>query len=135
MRVVLDTNVLVSALVFPGGRPETVYQLALQHRYELVTSVPLLTELGRILTEKFGRDDRAAQEAVGQVARAAVVVEPHEEIDIIDADPADNRVLEAALAGHADVIVTGDRHLLDLEEWRGIPIQNPAAFLQSREFE
>jgi putative PIN family toxin of toxin-antitoxin system len=130
LRVVLDTNVLVSALVFPGGRPETVYQLALQGSFELVTSVPLLTELGRILTVKFGRDDRAAQEAVGQIARAAELVEPHEEVDDIDDDPDDNRVLEAALTAHADVIVTGDHHLLALEVWRGIRIETPALFLE-----
>jgi uncharacterized protein len=131
LRVVLDTNVLVSGLVFPGGRPETVYLLVLEGSFELVTSVPLLTELGRILTEKFGQDDRAAREAVGQVAGAADVVEPHEEVDEIDDDPDDNRVLEAALAAHADVIVTGDRHLLTLEAWRGIRIQTPASFLET----
>lgn len=131
----LDTNVLVSALVFPGGRPETVLKLGLQGRFQMVTSVPLLTELGRILTEKFGRDARPAQEAVAQVVRAAVVVEPRERVHAIEVDPSDHRVLEAALAGRADMIISGDHHLLDLNEWRGIHLQNPASFLQSADFD
>ncbi len=131
----LDTNVLVSALVFPGGRPETVFKLGLQGRFQMVTSVPLLTELGRILTEKFGRDARPAQEAVAQVVRAAAVVEPRERVHAIEVDPSDNRVLEAALAGRADVIISGDHQLLELNEWRGIRLQNPASFLRSGDFD
>ena len=54
MRVVADTNVLVSALIFPGGSPEAVYRLVLERRIELVSSRPLLAELARVLTDKFG---------------------------------------------------------------------------------
>ena len=96
MKVVADTNVLVSALIFPGGSPEAFYRLALEGRIELVTSRPLLTELGRVLTEKFGWEPARAEEAVGQVIRLAEVVEPKEALSEIEADPADNRVLEAA---------------------------------------
>lgn len=76
-----------------------------------------------------------AEEGGGRVARLAEIVEPEELIDEIETDPADNQVLEAALAGNADVIVSGDHHLLDLREWRGIRIQDPAAFLQLGGFE
>jgi putative PIN family toxin of toxin-antitoxin system len=133
VRVVADTNVLVSALVFPGGSPEEVYRLVLEGRIELVTSRPLLAELGRVLVATFGWAPGQAREAIEQVVRRAEVVTPGEPVSEIAADPADNRVVEAAAAGAADAIVSGDSHLLELDSWQGIPIRPPAAFLASLE--
>ncbi len=129
MRVVADTNVLVSALVFPGGVPEDIYRLAVGGRIDLVTSRPLLAELGRVLELELGWEPSRAEDAVRQVIRLADVVEPREAVVEIEADPADDRVLEAALEGGAEAIVSGDAHLLALGAWRGIPILAPAAFL------
>ncbi len=129
MRVVLDTNILVSALIFPGGPPEDVYRLALEGRVELVTSRPLLVELGRVLTEKFGWESSRADDAVAQVARLGHVVRPTETVSEISADPSDDRVLEAAAEGGVEVIVSGDRHLLRLGTWRAIRIEPAARFL------
>lgn len=130
MRAVLDTNVVISALIFPGGPPEAVYRLALEARIEHVTSRPLLVELGRVLTAKFGWEPTHAEDAVAQLARVSTVVAPTETVHEIEADPADDRVLEAAAAGGADVIVSGDRHLLKLRSWRAIEIERPAEFLE-----
>lgn len=130
MRVVLDTNVIISALIFPGGPPEAVYRLALEGRIELVTSRPLLVELGRVLVEKFGWEGDRAEAAVSQVARVSEVVTPTEAVREIADDPADDRVLEAAHTGGAEVIVSGDRHLQKLRVWRSIEIERPAAFLE-----
>ena len=129
MRVVLDTNVLISAFLFPGGAPEEVYRLALEGRIELVTPRPLLAEFGRVLTAKFGWEDRMAEEAVAQVARMAIVVEPTQTVSVVQADPADDRVLEAAAEGKAQVVVSGDRHLLRLGSWRDIRVLDSPAFL------
>jgi putative PIN family toxin of toxin-antitoxin system len=132
VRVVADTNVLVSALIFPGGAPEAVYRLALEGRIELITSRPLLTELGRILTTKFGWEPNRAEEAVAELIRIDEVVEPQQPATEMENDPSDDRVLEAALEGGAEVIVSGDRHLLALGAWRGIAIERPAAVLGAR---
>lgn len=129
MRAVLDTNVLISAFVFPGGPPEDVYRRVLEGRITMVTSVPLLGELGRVLTEKFAWEPAYVEEVIAQVVRVAVVVEPTEEVADIADDPADNRVLEAAAAGAAGVIVSGDRHLRTLGTWRAIRIVDPASLL------
>jgi putative PIN family toxin of toxin-antitoxin system len=129
VKVAADTNVLVPALIFPGGTPEAFYRLALEGRIELVTSRPLLTELGRVLTEKFGWEGERAEEATGQVVRLAEIVGPRETLFEIKEDPADNRVLEAAAEGGVDAIVSGDRHLLVLRSWRGVAIRSPAAFV------
>ena len=133
MRVVLDTNVLISAFLFPGGAPEVVYRLALEGRIELVTSLTLLAELGRVLNTKFGWEDSLAEEAVAQVARIALVVEPSERVSAVKADPADDRVLEAAAEGKVEAIVSGDRHLLRLGTWRGISVLDPGTFLATYE--
>ena len=126
MRAVLDTNVLISAFVFPGGTPEKVYRLAVEGRLGIGTSRTLLAGLGRVLELKFGWDPDLVEAAVAQLTRIAVLVEPGETVQVIAADPADDRVLEAAAAYCADVIVSGDRHLLQLAMWRGIEIVSPA---------
>jgi uncharacterized protein len=131
VRAVLDTNVLISAFVFPGGAPEHVYRRGLEGRLTLITSRPLLSELGRVLTEKFDWEASYAEEVLTQLVRLAVVVDPTEQITDITNDPADNRVLEAAADGDAEIIVSGDRHLLTLGTWRGIRILRPAAVLNN----
>ena len=129
MRAVLDTNILISAFVFPGGAPEAVYRAALEGRLEIVTSPPLLAELGRVLGDKFGWEGAMAEAAVAQVARIARIVRPRSTVSVVEQDPADDRILEAAAQGDADVIVSGDRHLLQLRRWRGIRIVRAAALL------
>ncbi len=129
MKVVFDTNVLVSALNFPGGAPEVAYRLAVEGRLELVTTRTLLTELARVLTEKLGWDNPRCEEAVSQVVRLGRVVETAETIKEIAEDPSDDRVLEAAADGKVDAIVSGDRHLLRLRSWRDIRIVSPAALV------
>ena len=129
MKAVLDTNVLISAYVFPGGKPEAVYRLALEGRLQIGTSRTLLAEFGRVLDQKFGWDSDRVEAAVAQMTRIAMVVEPSEAVQVITADPADDRVLEAGRACDADVIVSGDRHLLDLGAWSEIEIISPAEFI------
>ncbi len=129
MKAILDTNVLISAYVFPGGTPEAVYRLALERRLEIGTSLPLLAEFGRVLGDKFGWTPDRVEAAVGQVARIASVVEPGETVRVVKADPTDDRALEAARAFDTEVIVSGDRHLLDLGVWNQIDIVSPAELI------
>ncbi len=129
MRIVLDTNVLISAILFPGGPPEQVLRLAIEGRVELVTSATLLTEYARVLTEKFAHSESQASERVRRIVSIAEIVKPQERVEEIAEDPEDDRVLEAALAAEAQIIVSGDKHLLRLRSWKGIPVQRPAEFL------
>jgi predicted nucleic acid-binding protein len=87
-----DTNVLVSAFVFPGGAPEAAYRLALERSVDLVTSAPLLDELWRILSDRFLWEPVYVQEALSQVARLADVVVLTETVTTITRDPDDPRV-------------------------------------------
>ena len=129
MKVVLDTNVLVSALVFPGGVPEQVFRLAIEGDFTVVASPPLLAELGRVLTEKFGWQDDYVRAALAQIVRIGEIVEPVDRVNVIVDDPDDDRVLEAARTGGAGFVVSGDRHLLGLSRCGEVAILSPAEFL------
>ena len=127
MRVVFDTNVLLSAILF-GGVPRRLLQAVIDGRLRLVTSRHLLDEFEEILEEKFGFSKAAAVETLSELEVLAEVVEP---VDVpkVCRDPDDDQVLAAALAGAAEVIVTGDRDLLVLEWYNTIEILSPASFI------
>jgi uncharacterized protein len=129
MRVVFDTNVFISAFVIPGSRGEHALTLARWGRFELCTSVAILTEAAGRLRLKFGQDEEDIKEALRQISRAGRVVKPSRTIATVD-DEADNRILECALEAGADLVVTGDRHLLKLRRFEGIPIVRLADFLR-----
>jgi putative PIN family toxin of toxin-antitoxin system len=126
-RVVLDTNVLVSAFQF-GGKPRKLLELALAGSLIPLGSVALKDKLLRILIEKFKVPPSVLKLATKSYWEAVLWIEPTETVTLCR-DEADNRVLECALAGKADYIVTGDRDLLDLAAAVKIPILKPDSFL------
>ena len=128
MRVVFDTNIYISAFITHGGRGEAAYLKAVNGELELVSSVPILTELAGKLRGKFRWDDEQIKAAVRHVAAVAVVVKPVERLAVL-ADEPDNRILECAREAGAKMIVTGDRHLLELGRYEGTAIVSLAAFL------
>ena len=131
MRVVLDTNVLLSALVFPGSKPDQVLQRVRGGEVELFLSSFILPELERVLRDKFRFTKRQADERVTVSRRMATLVEPTEQIALVVAKDDDNRILECAVAAHADYLVTGDKeHLLPLRASGATQIVSPAAFLE-----
>lgn len=122
--VVLDTNTLVSAIGW-AGPPRRVLLALREGRHRFVTSIPLLEELVRVLQyPKLAclRDHPALPAVLAWLYSPDHLVAPTQAIDVIKEDPADNRCLEAAVAGQAEIIVSGDRHLLDLGTFRGIKI-------------
>ena len=129
MRVVLDTNVVVSGLNFPGNE-RLVVELALRGRFELYLSSFILEEVAGVLGRKFGWDEDRVTEARRTLEKAANVIEPQRLPDVIEANEADNRILECAVEASADFLITGDRrHLLPLEEHQGVRILNAPRFL------
>lgn len=134
MIVVLDTNVIISALLSPAGPPSAIINRWEDDQFEVVTSPPLLAELERALQYprvkkylKRSQDEVAA--FVKRLKRVATIVEPRFTLQIIEDDPADNRVLECAVVGGASYIVTGNDHLLKVKMYREIVILKPAGFL------
>ena len=133
MRVVLDTNVIVSGLNFPGNE-RVVVELALRGRFDLWLSPLILAEVGGVLVRKFGWSEERTSEALRLLGEAATIIEPHRLPDTIEGGHPDNRILECAAQASADYLVTGDRrHLLPLGEHCGARIVNAPRFLSETE--
>lgn len=130
MRVVADTNILVSALLF-GGTSEQVFLAGLRGEIQLLISLSLLKEFEKVLKEKFKLNIHLVREIIEEVREAAEIVEVSSHIKAISYPDEENRVLECAIDGKADFIVTGDtRHILPLKEYGGIKILSPSEFLK-----
>jgi putative PIN family toxin of toxin-antitoxin system len=129
-RIVVDTNVLVSA--FMGGNPRRVLREWAEGRLVLCISPAVLAEYARVLA-RFDHLSAEADEIMSLLSGGENVlrVNPSEAVRAVGSDPDDDRFLECAVAAQADAIVSGDRHLLSLHAFRGIPILSPAAFLES----
>jgi putative PIN family toxin of toxin-antitoxin system len=126
-KAVLDTNVIVSGLGWPGT-PARVLDAALAGQITPVTSPPLLTELRRVLAyPKLANVIADSTSIVNLLESASVLVTPNLTLNVV-ADQSDNRVLEAAVEGAVDRIVSGDNHLLELKSFRGIAIVSAAEF-------
>ena len=128
MKVVADSNILVSAIQF-GGKPQTLLELAQDGEIELCVSKPILNETFRILRDKLGRAPEQLENDRVMLGAIATLVHPMETISAVGSDPDDDRILECAVAAGAEVVVSGDRHLLALGSFRGIRIQKASDFL------
>lgn len=131
MRAVLDTNVLVSAFARPRGRVAPLWRAAQARRYRLLLSPAIVREVARVLREDFLWEESRIIRRLKQLSKKGEIVVPRMTVDILHDDPDDNRILECAVAGHADVIVSGDRHLVKLKSYQGIPIVRPVDFLRT----
>lgn len=132
MRVVLDTNTLISAVISPGGPPRRLLDGARAQVFELCSSATLLAELLDVLARgkfaaRLAQAGLTPQGIVGELHRLSILATPQSVPRIVAHDADDDHVLACALAGQADLIVSGDRHLLGLGgHYQGIPIVTAA---------
>ena len=135
LRAVLDANVLASTLIRPQGPPGQIVTRLLENQaFTLIVSAPILEELRRCLSYPRVRKYMKVTEEeldlwVTALGLVADVVEETRSVSAVVADPDDNKYLAAALEGRADVVVSGDKHLLDLGEYEGVRIVTPRVFL------
>jgi putative PIN family toxin of toxin-antitoxin system len=134
VRVVLDTNVVVSAYLVPTGKPARILSLARQGKLDICLSEEILREIKRtLLRPKFQKIHKATPQEIDRFLQALVeiidLVPGTMEVDEVDGDPDDNKILACALEGKADFVVSGDHHLTDIGAFRGIPIMKSDAFL------
>ncbi len=132
MRVVIDTNVLISATFWPG-KPKQLLNQVRRGKIIFLTSEVLLAELKEVLTREdkpFKLSAKESERVAAEIRDLAEVVQPHNVVSRCR-DETDNRVLECAVDGRADWIITGDRHLLELQSFEGIEITTVANFLST----
>ncbi len=130
MRVVFDTNILVSALVFPGGQGEAALRRIIEQTDQLVLLRPILDELLGVLGRKFARDTEELAHVAVFLTELSVMVAPKRRLRVVQDEP-DNRILECAVAGRSEVIVTGDKLLLALKRYEEIRLLTLRDYLES----
>ena len=134
LRVVVDTNVLISALLKANGSPAQVVSLWRTGEFELVISSETIDELSRVLGYERIRTRVTPEEAerfLYLLQTAATIITPQIEVTAVKDDPDDDKFLSLALASDAEYIVSGDKHLLSIKVFRGIPILTPVQFLET----
>lgn len=134
IRVVLDANLYVSALLKPRSKPARILQLVYDGKVQLLLSSKILSEVKTaLLYPKLQRLHQRTEEQVDdllrKLAKIAILTSGVLALDVVHSDPTDNKYVECAIEGEADFIVSGDRHLTDLKDFRGISILSPTAFL------
>jgi putative PIN family toxin of toxin-antitoxin system len=134
VKAVVDTNVVVSRYIAPGGTPARIMNYWEASAFQLLVSDSILVEYDRVLryprlVQRHHMDEIQIRRVVRRFRRFGVLCSPTESLSVVPNDPSDDKFLECAVAGEADFVVSGDPHLLDLRRFRGIEIVSPDTFL------
>lgn len=121
MKVVFDTNIFISALVFPGSLAEKAIFKIIEGEDILLISKQILQEILSVLSKKFSGDKEAISRVAVNLSEIAEMVNPTARIRVLKDEP-DNRILECAVSGKADVVISGDKKMLKLKEYEGVKI-------------
>jgi putative PIN family toxin of toxin-antitoxin system len=130
MRVVFDTNIFISALVIPGSLAEKAVSRIIAGRDELVISPDIIKEVLSVLSSKFAREREALSHVAVILLELGELVRPDQRFRVFKDEP-DNRILECAVFGKADHVVTGDKEMLRLKEFKGVKIASLREYLES----
>ena len=129
MRLVFDTNIFISAFVIPYSKAAKAILKILEGTDSLIISKEIINEVLSVLSSKFHRDSEAISHTALYLSDLSQIVKPVKKIHILEDDP-DNRVLECALHGKADAIVTGDKEMLKLKQFEGVRILSLKEYLE-----
>jgi hypothetical protein len=134
MKVVIDTNIIVASYLAPAGSAAQILALWRSGALDLLVSEPILGEYERILSspriaQRHRMTPAEIVEDMDGFREYATLVEPNEALQVVDADPDDDKFFECAAAGGAAYIVSRDEHVLAVREFRGIRVLSPEAFL------
>ena len=122
LRVVLDTNVLVSAII-SDGKSRELLRRGIANQFSIITSDLILKELVSVLNRpKFKATREEINRIISALMKSAEIVVVKSKLEAVKQDPKDNIIIETAYDGKADIIVSGDKHLLALKKFEGIKI-------------
>ncbi len=135
MRVVIDTNVFVSSFLSPGGTPRKIIDLWKTGETILCLSAAIIEEYVLVLGRLGMEGEPEMDELLKLFRKKANILftAPAGDLKVVEADPADDKFIECALCAKAAFVISGDKHLLDVERHEGIRVVTPAEFLQNRE--
>lgn len=136
LRVVLDTNVLISALLKPISLPNQIFQAFRNKKFLLITSPQIVAEVedvlnrpGIVVLSKMTPKDREL--FIEKLLELSLVTSGKLGVEVIKDDPDDDKFISCALEGKAEYIVSGDKHLLDIGEYEGVKIISPREFIEN----
>jgi hypothetical protein len=127
LRLVLDSNIYISALLF-AGIPYKILKLAIKGKIKLLISREIIEETVGVLRNKFYWPEHNITKFIRRISHICEIVITSQKLEIIKDDASDNKILECAVNGNADLIISGDKHLLGLKIFEGVPIKNPKYF-------
>ncbi len=130
LRVVLDTTVYISASLSPKGPSGRVWELARERRFQLIISPFIVNEIGRVLRRLGKVEEQAILQRLKEIAHTAEIVQPTTKLQVVR-DANDNPIVECAVDGKADLLVSLDKDLLVLKDYNGIPILHVANLLRT----
>lgn len=127
-KVVLDTNVYLSGIIF-GGNSRHILVLAVEGKLTIISSAAILLEISDKLKNKFHWNKEQIIVTIKSIAKLSEVVTPKKKLQIVKKDKDDNKIIEAAVETNVDFIITGDKHLLEINKYLDIRIVSPSQFL------
>ncbi|MBE0503817.1 MAG: putative toxin-antitoxin system toxin component, PIN family [Desulfuromonadales bacterium] len=135
IRIVIDTNLFISALLKPGSNPDIILRSVKEEKVLLLMSVTICQEISRVLfypkiRKRLIASDHELENFINLLSSVAIMTPGTLDLPLLEADPDDTKYLVCAVEGHADYIVSGDHHLTDLVLYRGIRIVTPVDFIQ-----
>ena len=125
MRIVFDTNIFIAAALKGGFAEDIIEFAATTDQITLVTSEEILAELREKLLTKFNISLSIADFYIDRLRKIAQIVGITESLNVIKRDPDDNKILECAMSGNADLVISSDQDLTDLKVFRNIGIVHP----------
>lgn len=136
IRAVVDTNILISALISKKTSPPLqVYRLIKSEDFLLITSSTILEELEDVISRKeiiklHHRTKKQIKEILKEIVETSYIVPGLVNVEVVKKDPDDDKFVAAAIEGQADYIITGDKPLLNIKEYHGIKIISPTEFIK-----
>ncbi len=129
MRVVFDTNIFISAFVIPGNLAEKAIFRIIEEKDSLLISKDIIDEVLSVFSSKFGREREGLSHVAVTLSELAELVKPARRIKLLKDEP-DNRIPDCAVYGEADLLVTGDKKILQLREYKGVRIISLKEYLE-----
>jgi putative PIN family toxin of toxin-antitoxin system len=128
-----DTNFWVSATIWPNSVCNKLLKAIIEHSIDIYASNEILEEYAKVMRRDFNLTFEIIEMRIRSIRENTDIVVPNEKLDIVHDDPSDNKILECAVASNSDYIITYDKHILAIKEFRGIKIITPEIMLKAIE--
>jgi len=127
-RVVLDTNIYLSGIIF-GGNSRHILDLIIKKKIEAITSPAILLEISQKLKQKFKWSSDKIFLTIKTIIKTTRIIKPKEKLSVVRVDKSDNKIIEAAVESNSNYIISGDKHLLKIKKYKKIRIVTPTEYL------